>query len=136
PICLGDLYLCRVEHDREAGDPTELGFDAAVEFQPQFADLGPAQRRSPVERAARRLHLTNQAYRRHRIYDYGAMVDRMLRRPPVPYQRYPCVTPGWDNTARRRRQGVIVAGSTPQEYERWLRAVVDDFTPFGPDEDL
>ena len=25
---------------------------------------------------------------------------------------------------------------TPQQYERWLRAVVDAFVPFGPGEDL
>ena len=38
---IGDLYLCRVEHDREQGDPAALGFDAAVDFQPDFSHLGP-----------------------------------------------------------------------------------------------
>ena len=134
---VGELYLCRVESDREPDvDPTELGFDAAVEFQPDFPNLGRAQRRSLVARAARRLRLSNMAYRSHRVYDYGTIVDRMLSRLPVSYKRYPCVTPGWDNTPRRDRQGIIVRDSTPEEYERWLRAAVDAFVPFGPGEDL
>jgi lipopolysaccharide biosynthesis protein len=133
---LGDLYLCRVEHDWEQGDPTAMGFDAAVEFQPDFADLGPARRRSLPARALRRLGLTSSAFRRHRIYDYEQVVDRMLTRPPVPYKRFPCVTPGWDNTPRRQRQGVVLADSTPSVYERWLRTTVERFVPFGPGEDL
>ncbi|MFA5882563.1 MAG: glycoside hydrolase family 99-like domain-containing protein [Acidimicrobiia bacterium] len=133
---IGDLYLCRVEHDQETGDPTAMGFDAAIEFQPAFAELGRAQRRTFGARLLRRLHLTNQAYRWHRIYDYAAVVDRMLARPSVPYKRFPCVSPGWDNTPRRRRQAVIFRDSSPGEYERWLRGAIADFAPFGPGEDL
>jgi lipopolysaccharide biosynthesis protein len=133
---VGDLYLCRVDHDRERGDPTADGFDAAVDFQPDFTNLGRARRRSIPARAVRRLHLTNQAYRWHRIYDYTTFVDRMLARPPVAYKRFPGVTPGWDNTPRRRRKAVIIGDSTPAEYERWLTVVLDGFTPFGAGEDL
>lgn len=133
---IGELYLCRVEHDVEGGDPAALGFDAAVDFQPDFANLGRAQRRSLGARAVRRLHLSNQAYRWHRIYDYETVVERMQARTPVAYKRFPCVTPGWDNTPRRRRQAVVLCDSTPERYERWLRATVDAFRPFGPGENL
>ncbi len=133
---LGDLYLCRVENDVARGDPTAWGFDAAVDFQPDFAHLGRALRRDLVSRAVRRAHLTNQAYRWHRIYDYESFTARMLARPAAPYPRFPCVTPGWDNTARRERHGIVLRDSTPQAYGRWLRATVDGFTPFGPGEDL
>ena len=133
---IGDLYLCRVEHDREQGDPVALGFDAAVDFQPDFSNLGPALRRSVPARAVRRLGLTNAAYRRHRIFDYQTVVERMQARPPVAYKRFPCVTPGWDNTPRRQRQGIVLRDSTPEAYERWLRATVEAFVPFGPGEDL
>ena len=41
-----DLYLCRVELDAPTSrDPTSLGFDAGVEFQPDFTDLGRPLRR-------------------------------------------------------------------------------------------
>jgi lipopolysaccharide biosynthesis protein len=133
---LPGLYLCRVEHDDDRGDAAAIGFDASVDFQPDFAHLGVALRRDPLRRAARRLGIGAQVYRRHRVYDYDTMVERMRARPPVDYKRFPGVTPGWDNTPRRQRQGILVRGSTPRAYGDWLRATVDSFTPFGPDEDL
>jgi len=132
---LGDLYLCRWEHDGQ-GDPAALGFDAAVDFQPDYPNLGPAMQRTTPARALAKLHLLPQVYRRHRVFRYRDVVDRMLARPPVDYKRYPSVTPRWDNTARRKQQGIIVRDSSPAEYERWLRAVLDDFTPYSPDENL
>lgn len=133
---LGEPYLCRVENDVNLGDPRELGFDAAVDFQPDFAHLGQPLRRSLGSRAIRRLRLTRPVYRRHRVFDYATFVGRMQGRPPVSYKRYPCVTPGWDNTARRARQGIVLRNSDPAVYEGWLRWTVDGFTPFGPGEDL
>ena len=133
---IGELYLCRVEVDREKGDPTALGFDAAVDFMPDFVALGRARRRGALARAVRRLHLSSQAYRAHRIYDYAEFVERMSGRPAVAYKRFPCVTPSWDNTPRRARRGVVLRDATPERYGAWLRSTVDDFVPFGPGEDL
>jgi len=132
---IGELYLCRWEFDGR-GDPAELGFDGAIDFQPDFSSLGPALRRSLPARMIRRLHLTNQAYRWHRVYEYRSVVDGMLARPAVGYKRFPSVTPSWDNTPRRHRQGLVLRDASPAEYERWLRAVLADFTPYGPGEDL
>ena len=134
---VGELYLCRVETEPYDGiDPAAHGFDAAVEFQPDWGNLGrPRQRRLPL-RAARRLYGSRSAYRWHRIFDYRTVVERMLRRDPAPYKRYPCVTPSWDNTPRRKYNGVVLSDSSPEEYERWLRAVVTRFEPFGAGEDL
>jgi lipopolysaccharide biosynthesis protein len=133
---LGELYLCRVEHGLGERDPAETGFDAAVDFQPDFAHLGRSERRGLLARTAWRLHLTNQSYRWHRIYDYDTFVQRMLARPPVAYKRFPCVTPGWDNTPRRQRKGIVLRDSTPELYRDWLQRTVDGFTPYGPGEDL
>ncbi len=132
-----DLYLCRVELDgRDKGDPTGLGFDAAVEFQPDFTDLGRPLWRRPIHRAARRVFHPRSAYRRHRVFDYPAFVDRMLERPAPAYKRFPGITPSWDNTPRRARGGVVFRDSTPAEYERWLRGVVGTYEPYSPEENL
>jgi lipopolysaccharide biosynthesis protein len=49
----------------------------------------------------------------------------MLAKPSVAYPRFPCVTPAWDNSARRKDGGAtIFHDSTPELYERWLNAVV------------
>ena len=56
---IGELLLCRVESFRdEHGDPTVLGFDASVEHQPDWTDLGRARRRNLAWRAAAHSHST------------------------------------------------------------------------------
>jgi lipopolysaccharide biosynthesis protein len=134
---LGDLYLCRVElNASERHDPAALGFDASVGLQPDFANLGRPLRRGLTLRAARRLVRPDSPYRRHRVFDYKTVVERMQARPEPSYKQFPCVTPGWDNTPRRQRQGIVIRGSTPLEYERWLRATVEAFQPYSREENL
>jgi len=105
-------------------------------FQPDFARLGRALRRDLPSRIIRRLHLSSQAYRTHWIWDYPAVVDGMLGRPAEDYLRFPSVSPSWDNTPRRQERGMILRNASPTEYERWLRTVLDRFTPPSPDENL
>jgi hypothetical protein len=107
---VGDLFLCRVESSvHEQNDPTKLGFDAAVEFQPEWDRLGlPVRRRKGSN-----------------VYDYAAVVDAALAKPPPPYRRFPCVTPGWDNSPRRDRGATIITGSTPEIYGAWLGEVLE-----------
>jgi hypothetical protein len=134
---IGELYLCRVESfGQERGDPRPLGFDAAVEFQPDWARLGRALRRGPGWRVLRRLGLSSRAYGRHRIFDYRDVMERMLRKPIVAYPRFPCLTPSWDNSSRRDDDGVILKGATPARYEQWLRSILMSFRPPSPDENL
>jgi len=109
-IGVGELYLCTVESMlQDRVKPTANGFDAAVEFQPDWANLGPADPRD------------DDNY----VYDYAFLVERMLRKRPPSYKRFPCVTPGWDNTPRRRDHAFIFKDSTPELYERWLGSVLD-----------
>src|SRR5207247_7921260 len=79
---IGELFLCRVERfSNERADPTDLGFDAAVEFQPDWRDLGRPLRRGAGWRLSRGLRLSDGGFGRNRIYEYGAVVRRMLDRP-------------------------------------------------------
>ena len=117
---LGELFLCKVEslaHDR--GNPAEQGFDAAVEFQPDVQAITTRwQRRRWF--LNQKLHLANGAL----IYDYKDMVEKALAQPLKP-NRFPCITPMWDNSARRKSGALIVDKSTPELYECWLRGTVE-----------
>ncbi|HWC11148.1 MAG TPA: glycoside hydrolase family 99-like domain-containing protein, partial [Acidimicrobiales bacterium] len=85
---VGELFLCRVESFRtEHGDPRGLGFDAAVEFQPDWTVVRP----SPLRRVAARAGFKPS----YTVYDHGALVAASGR-PPAAYPRFPCVTPCWD----------------------------------------
>lgn len=136
---IGELYLCRVESfSSERADPTTLGFDAAIEFQPDWLALGqmPMLRRDRPRRLLWKLGLTRSGYQRHQVYRYADVVEQMLRKPAASYTRFPCVTPAWDNSARREVGGGILKGSTPELYERWLRAVLERFEPPSPQENV
>ena len=136
---LGELYLCAVEAFKKEARPVETwGFDAAVQFAPDLTNVGPRLHTPGLARlAVRRVLRPKSPYRLHQVYRYDEAVERDLSATPPEYKRYPCVTPGWDNTARRRRAGGrVFVGSTPALYERWVRGVADRFEPYSPEENL
>lgn len=106
---IGDLYLCRVESSSEERiDPSLFGFDAAVEFQPDWNCL--PQKRNALWHGIQH------------VYDYEEFSKNSMNKPEPPYPRYPCVLVSWDNSPRREN-GIaqIFTESSPQTYERWLR---------------
>lgn len=119
---VGEIFLARVESFAdERTDPDALGFDAAVEFAPDWERLRPDWRQV-ARAAASRAGLVSNPLVRHQIHNYATVAQRMLAKPDPAYLRFPCVTPGWDNTARRTRGAVVLHGSTPERYARWLRS--------------
>ena len=66
----------------------QVGFDAKVLFQPQFGWLMTVC----VAMAVRRPGKSDL-----QVYDYD-IVGQRWPTEPVPYRRYECVFPGWDNT--------------------------------------
>jgi len=128
---IGDLYLARVETWGSDTDPRAIGFDAAVEFAPDWKCLPtPVFRRGrwdPLARVRYRLHrlgLIPKVHSNHLLYSYESLLARMLDKPQAPYKRFRSVTPRWDNSARRETNAAIFYGSTPKLYERWLLAAI------------
>jgi lipopolysaccharide biosynthesis protein len=135
---VGEPYLCAVEaFPREAKPPGGLGFDAAVQFAPDRGRLGPRLHQpSQLGRALRRALRPHSPYRLYQIHDYSAVADNALSAPDPPYIRFPGVTPGWDNTARRSRGALVLVNSTPDQYERWLRGTIAHMQPPSPEENF
>jgi len=138
---LDGLYLCRVEsHPDETGDPTIKGFDAAVEFQPNWNYLGTPINRNfnfrILNKILKKLNFERGIYFKHKIFEYETIVERMKQRPSVPYKRFPCGTPMWDNSPRRKNGANIFYNSTPELYEDWLHWIVSRFQPFSADENF
>lgn len=121
---LKGLFLVRVESHVESGDPGALGFDAALEFQPRWSELGRWRIFRSKWWRRHKLGTGEDVYRDNVIYEYADLVRRALAETPPAYHRIPCVCPGWDNTARREKGAVIFLNSTPALYERWLSEVV------------
>jgi lipopolysaccharide biosynthesis protein len=120
-----------------------LGFDATVEFQPRRDDVPHLSARE------RRLLRLKERYNRLRArttltflpearlysrFDYGELAENaMARAASVGHVRFPCVSPGWDNTARRR-EPVILQNDDPVVYERWLRFTAERARSRDPEE--
>jgi lipopolysaccharide biosynthesis protein len=131
---LGDLYLVSVEsQEQEIRDPHDFGFDAAVEFQPCWPMLDTLSNQTPNlrEKIKGMIQKESPGKKRHRVFDYEEVCHAALARPVPPYVRFPCVTPSWDNTARRRWGGIVLQGATPKLYGQWLRQTVERLPSLG-----
>lgn len=122
---LGDICLVRVESHADITDPTDIGFNASVEFAPFNGETMPPMAKTAFGKFLLRLGLLEPAFQKHAIFDYRDMAISMMRRPDPSFTRFHCVSPGWDNTARRKDGGMILTGQTPNTYQDWLLKVID-----------
>jgi lipopolysaccharide biosynthesis protein len=122
---LKGLFLIRVSSfDQEREDPRALGFDWAVDFQPNPRALASSKilRRKWWHR--QKFGTREPWFRDNSLFDYAALAENALNGWAGSYPRIPCVCPGWDNSARRSSEAGIVINSTPELYERWLNEAV------------
>jgi len=113
---LGDIFLMNVESNsvRTPRDPRSFGFDASLRFQPSAYSFH-------YSNFARRLQRLRSLGLTDTIYPYRDLYRFWKAEPPAPYPRFDCVTPMWDNSARRKRGAFILKDSMPADYEAWLR---------------
>lgn len=119
--CNIELYLARVESFTSKIDPRSIGFDASVEFAPEWRMISQPSYRTPLFKWAIRKNLLPSLYVDHYITRYDHLIQRQLSKPAVAWKRFRCATPGFDNSARRPiKNAAIFIGSTPEKYGRWL----------------
>lgn len=111
-------------------NPEELGFDAAMEFQPDWTQL---QKTDLWSRFKYKFGLNKG---KPVVFDYENIVKKMLARPQPSYKQYPCITPSWDNSARKKHNAIILHNSTPKLYGNWLREILKRFKPFSVEENF
>lgn len=142
-------YLIRVERylDTERRPPAELGFDAALEFQPfsrnfrRWLETRPDLKSNPMRRlknGVRRRWQKAQHWRSFdRHYDMAAFVAFDMCQPQPEYTCFPGVCPSWDNTARRPKgEGIIFRNTAPRLFGDWLEAKARAFHPPSDTENL
>jgi hypothetical protein len=109
---LAGIHLVSVETGWDEGwDARQVGFDAKLLFQPQFSIL------------ARQLRL-EVGPEATRVFDYQQAWRALADPAPVEYDRYECVFPSWDNTARRGEDAWVLHGSTPEAYQEWRELAI------------
>jgi lipopolysaccharide biosynthesis protein len=111
---LADPYLCFIQHPGSLG-PHAYGFDAAVEFPPHGFH---------VRTLTDEVEKINPAFAGE-VWDYVSAAQGALGRAPSA-QTFRGVMVGWDNTPRLQNNGQIFVNSHPENYRRWLAAVVGE----------
>jgi len=118
---IGDLFLIAIRASAGIIDNWKTtGFDGEVIFQPFFKGLTYRM----MERSKLPIENLNL------IFDYEEAVkimsefnDDIVRRSNTSFA---CVTPSWDNTARRKKsKPFILTNSSPDIFEKWLRIEID-----------
>jgi O-antigen biosynthesis protein len=135
-VGLAGLYLCTVTSlPKLFFDPALIGFDAAVDFQPDWQVVGEIRR--PLVRKIL-FRLTRNAFFIDRV-NYRDLVSKVMQRSEPGFKLFPGVTPGWDNSPRMtgKLNPIIVTGSKPEFYGQWLRfALSKSMRNFSGDERL
>ena len=137
-------YLIRVERylDRDLRPPAELGFDAALEFQPLSRNFRTWQRtrhdlkQNPGRRVMNRLQRDWRHLQPWRDFDThhdmaAFTAFDMCQRSPE-YTCFPGVCPSWDNSARRPHgKAIVFRNTSPDLFGDWLHAKAQAFRPVG-----
>lgn len=108
-----DVHICAVQ-SWGLQNPTEYGIDAVVDFPPhriRRPDGRPLVKAENVRGADTQLG--------DYFENYADVVAAQLGAPEETFPRYPAVTPGWDNTPRRAREGHILLGAEPAAFSDW-----------------
>lgn len=129
---IGELYICRVESMRQDRDDCRnSGFDAAVEFQPDWEITAHIryhlkQPQTFIKRLRRKIQKSYAAPKVQSpfLVSYKSLIDAALAKPNPPYVRHPCVVPTWDNTARKGMAGLVLEGVTPELFRYWMKQTV------------
>ena len=123
---LGDPYLIQVESFTSYQDPADNGFDAAIEFAPDWRRIGIPLYRDPEKEILNRNDDLKAACLKNMVYLYDDVIRNMLAKPEPNYTRFSGVFPGWDNSPRRQKTAMatIIHGSAPDKYENYLKKVI------------
>jgi glycosyltransferase involved in cell wall biosynthesis/2-polyprenyl-3-methyl-5-hydroxy-6-metoxy-1,4-benzoquinol methylase len=116
---LGGLHIVGVQYIGMTPEvPVKLGADATVEFPPH---LCPEERTLLDPKALPDIRPDFEGY----VEDYPAFMNHYIARPTVDVPWYRGLMPSWDNTPRRGAKSHIFLNASPQNYEYWLRYLVD-----------
>ena len=58
------------------------------------------------------------------VFDYKEYVKYYCEQPPLPDSCFPCVTPGWDNTSRRKNNYFLFKNSSPEIFSMWIDKIL------------
>lgn len=132
-----ELYICRFESFGQSGeDYLSPGFDAAIDFQPHNAQ-GYVEKVPFLKRCYKKIcRLITKEKSQTILLSYPKYVEYISNLDMPSYKRYPCVTPSWDNSPRRKGAFWAFKNASPQLFGKWLRKIILKFDPYSKEENF
>jgi lipopolysaccharide biosynthesis protein len=133
---IGEIYLCATQSMGNKIDPNKIGFDAVLQFEPDFSALPERYFGSFYQRLLNKLGVHKNPFYKDKVYYYEDFVNKAIEKKIPSYRCFPGITPSWDNAARRDKDALILQGSTPELFGKWLQAILTSFKPFSKEENF
>jgi len=138
-----ELYICCIDrwNTKVGQEILDLGFDAAIEFQPLSPSLSTFLKREWTlwDRIENKIDkITDKYFNNNRkadqaIIDMAKFVKFDNKQPAPIHKSYPCVCPSWDNTARKKN-AIIFTNSSPGIFYKWVKGKLSKFKPYSKEE--
>lgn len=135
------IYICAVKNMQFSlafEDFRDAGLDALVDFQPNPRDVTSAMKKGLSGLSAKLLRgwqrLLQPKLRGVHRYSYEEIVRAALHKIPSTERVFPCVFPGWDNSARRSTNVTVIQNDDASLYAKWLAHAVEQVSPLQIEE--
>jgi lipopolysaccharide biosynthesis protein len=117
-------YLAMV-HVPGMAPPDAWGFDAGVEFPPHSTEANPL---------TEHIEKLNPNFVGD-VWDYVSAARYAIARPLPDFRLFRGVMVGWDNTPRLQNNGHVFVNAHPENYRRWLAAIIAQTRQLKPPEE-
>lgn len=111
---IGEIYLIGV-NSFGFDNPLSLGMDAGVEFPPHT---------TKCPEITEKFNIINSDFN-GQIFDLEYFIKEKKYLTDEKYKLFKCISPSWDNTARKPNSPSIFLGSNPRNYARWLDGCIE-----------
>ncbi len=115
---LKPFFVASNSHNMEI-DPYTLGFDCALNFEPRLQVLSEFMVEGPSLKKTVRNLLNGILNPKLRLYTYKYYKYR-IKKLKMNYQGFPCVLVGFDNTARRGKNAIVIKDQSVEIFEESL----------------
>lgn len=123
---LKGLYLLCM--DNFTDEPAEaFGFDGSIHFHPDFRYFKGHQ--APLkDKVVKKITGKESVHYKHHVEDYEDYFNRVFEKSKnKSAQIFPGITPMWDNTARKKKGGIIFTNSSPEKYGKALSRTLNEY---------
>jgi hypothetical protein len=100
-------------------------FDGTIDFQPNHHFFSIRKLGNTFSRILHKFNIKKSIFYKNLIIDYELYVEKIINEMNYSpnYIIFPGITPGFDNSARRKENALIFINSSPYIFSKWLEHI-------------